>query len=208
MVSKKHGTEATGAKSRLLLLLAAIAIVALGTWLLSRGKSKTGANNAKQARRALRKTPKRALPVVNTNATSKGSQLAKGGSDGGNQQRDAGVDRGVPKMVGHSIAPAAVPRKIQNEPDPNKRARLLRMHRIATLRARVAILKRRQRLLSKTIRLEAGAKSASKKTLSQSGVKQRVQALETQRRQIKSSLIKTRKRLEAAEQDFAAHDSQ
>lgn len=48
-------------------------------------------------------------------------------------------------------APSAVPAAIAREQDPQRRAELLRMHRLATARVHASVLKRRQALLESTI---------------------------------------------------------
>jgi len=60
--------------------------------------------------------------------------------------------RPVPPAV-HTSAPAAVPPEVENEPDPARRAELMKMHKLATARVRVSTLRHRQRLLRDSLAL-------------------------------------------------------
>ena len=62
---------------------------------------------------------------------------------------DAGPTRREPLGV-HS-APAAVPVEISEEKDPEKKARLMRMHTLAVARSRASRLRRRRRQLETTL---------------------------------------------------------
>jgi hypothetical protein len=62
---------------------------------------------------------------------------------------DAGPTRREPLGV-HS-APAAVPVEIADEKDPEKKARLMRMHTLAVARSRASRLRRRRRQLETTL---------------------------------------------------------
>lgn len=50
-----------------------------------------------------------------------------------------------------SAAPAAIPSSITQEKDPVKRAKLMKMHRLATARVRVALLDRRRQMLRRAL---------------------------------------------------------
>jgi hypothetical protein len=61
--------------------------------------------------------------------------------------------------VAHAVAPPAVPSEIVNEPDPVKRAELLKMHKLASARVRVSMLRHRRSLLARS--LERGRRDGS-----------------------------------------------
>lgn len=60
--------------------------------------------------------------------------------------------RPVPTPGTHT-APAAIPAKIQQETDPVRKARLMRMHRLAIARVRASQLRRRSQLLTRSLAL-------------------------------------------------------
>jgi hypothetical protein len=57
----------------------------------------------------------------------------------------------VPPARVHAIAPPVIPSEIVNEPDPVKRAELMKMHKLATARVRVSMLRHRQSLLQRSL---------------------------------------------------------
>ena len=61
--------------------------------------------------------------------------------------------------VAHVSAPPAIPGEIQNERDPKRKAELLKMHKLATARVRVSMLRHRATLLR--IAIEKGKRDGS-----------------------------------------------
>jgi hypothetical protein len=64
-----------------------------------------------------------------------------------------------PPSVAHASAPPAIPTEIQNERDPKRKAELLKMHKLATARVRVSMLRHRANLLR--IAIEKGRRDGS-----------------------------------------------
>ena len=85
-------------------------------------------------------------------------------------------------------APPALPARIREETDPEKKAQLLRMHRLASARVRVSLLTRRKNLLGRTLsKARASGKDA-----------ERLRSLETQMRELEQAISDAHLTLERA----------
>lgn len=87
-------------------------------------------------------------------------------------------------------APPAVPAEIRDEKDPQRKAQLLRMHRVAMARVRVSSLRRRARLLERTLA-----------TAREEGSADRIQQLENEMAQLLASVREAERELERADRE-------
>jgi hypothetical protein len=101
-----------------------------------------------------------------------------------------------PDQLTHS-APAAVPSSIKQETDPVKRARLERMHALATARARASQLRRRFQLLSRTI---------ARARRDKSWPPERIRAAEQDLEQVREAVEQAQRNVELAAKRVAEDD--
>jgi hypothetical protein len=93
------------------------------------------------------RTPARAVlrqPAVSTGAVPTTDA-------GAASSEDAGTSLPLRSVAGVHSAPPATPAEIRNETDPVRKARLEKMHALATARARASQLRRRARLLQNSL---------------------------------------------------------